>query len=142
VDLYIHSTIRLHGDNFTLFFVIKTVITGGSFPGVKRPGRESVHSPPASAAVKKYVDLYIHSTIRLHGDNFTSLFFCVIKSVICYMVVINGDQSFANPFLNRWLTVNVCFPLEATNQKCLPRYGSERSPVLRSHVDMYLLIPI
>jgi hypothetical protein len=27
--------------------------TGGSFPGVKRPGREADHSPPASAEVKK-----------------------------------------------------------------------------------------
>jgi hypothetical protein len=26
---------------------------GGSFPGVKRPGREGDHSPPASAEVKK-----------------------------------------------------------------------------------------
>jgi hypothetical protein len=30
-----------------------TVSTGGSFPGVKRPGREADHSPPASAEVKK-----------------------------------------------------------------------------------------
>jgi hypothetical protein len=27
--------------------------TGGSFPGVKRPGREADHSPPTSAEVKK-----------------------------------------------------------------------------------------
>jgi hypothetical protein len=27
--------------------------TGGSFPSVKRPGREADHSPPASAEVKK-----------------------------------------------------------------------------------------
>jgi hypothetical protein len=26
--------------------------TGGSFPGVKRPGREADHSPPSSAEVK------------------------------------------------------------------------------------------
>jgi hypothetical protein len=26
---------------------------GGSFPGVKRPGREADHSPPTSAEVKK-----------------------------------------------------------------------------------------
>jgi hypothetical protein len=35
--------------------------------GVKRPGREADHSPPASAEVKANVDLYIHSPIRLHG---------------------------------------------------------------------------
>jgi hypothetical protein len=27
--------------------------TGGFFPGIKRPGREADHSPPASAEVKK-----------------------------------------------------------------------------------------
>jgi hypothetical protein len=27
--------------------------TGGSFPGVKRQGREADHSPPTSSAVKK-----------------------------------------------------------------------------------------
>jgi hypothetical protein len=29
---------------------------------VKRPGRESDHSPPSSAEVKKCVELYLHST--------------------------------------------------------------------------------
>jgi hypothetical protein len=27
--------------------------TGGSFPGIKRPGHETDHSPPASAEIKK-----------------------------------------------------------------------------------------
>jgi hypothetical protein len=36
-------------------------------PRVKRPGREADHSPPTSAEVKKNMDLYIHSPIRLHG---------------------------------------------------------------------------
>jgi hypothetical protein len=35
--------------------------------GVKLPEREADHSPPTSAEVKKNVDLYIHSPIRLHG---------------------------------------------------------------------------
>jgi hypothetical protein len=30
-----------------------TMGTGGSFPGVKRPGREAEHSPPTSTEVKK-----------------------------------------------------------------------------------------
>jgi hypothetical protein len=30
-----------------------TMGTGGSFPGLKRPGREDDHSPPTSAEVKK-----------------------------------------------------------------------------------------
>jgi hypothetical protein len=29
--------------------------------GVKRPGREANHSPPSSAEVKEYVELYFHS---------------------------------------------------------------------------------
>jgi hypothetical protein len=37
-----------------------------SFPGVKRPGRETNHSPPSSA-VKECVELYLHSPIRIHG---------------------------------------------------------------------------
>jgi hypothetical protein len=30
-----------------------TMGTGGSFPGLKRPGREADHSPPANAEIKK-----------------------------------------------------------------------------------------
>jgi len=29
--------------------------------GVKRPGREADHSPPSSAKVKEWVELYLHS---------------------------------------------------------------------------------
>jgi hypothetical protein len=35
-------------------------------PGVKQQGRESDHSPPSSAEVKK-TDQYIHAPICLHG---------------------------------------------------------------------------
>jgi hypothetical protein len=35
--------------------------------GVKRPGRETDHSPPSSAEVKECVKLYLHSPIRLHS---------------------------------------------------------------------------
>jgi hypothetical protein len=35
--------------------------TRGSFPGVKRPGREADHSPPSNAEVKECVELYLHS---------------------------------------------------------------------------------
>jgi hypothetical protein len=34
---------------------------------VKRPGSEADHSPPSSAEVKKSVELYLYSPIRLHG---------------------------------------------------------------------------
>jgi hypothetical protein len=40
--------------------------TGGSFPGVKRTGREVDHSPPTSVEVKK-MWIYTSTPIRLHG---------------------------------------------------------------------------
>jgi hypothetical protein len=51
----------------------------GSFPGVKRPGRETDHSPPSSAEVIKWVELYLNSPNTppwcdaqlKHRDNFT-----------------------------------------------------------------------
>jgi hypothetical protein len=47
--------------------------------GVKRPGREADHSPPSSAEVKEWVELYLHSPNTSswrgaqlkHRDNFT-----------------------------------------------------------------------
>jgi hypothetical protein len=42
-------------------------VPGALSLGVKRPGREADHSPPASAEVKKWVELYLHSPIHLHG---------------------------------------------------------------------------
>jgi hypothetical protein len=42
-------------------------VPGALSPGIKRPGHEADHSPPTSAEVKKNVNLYIHSPIRLHG---------------------------------------------------------------------------
>jgi hypothetical protein len=41
--------------------------TGGSFLGVKRPGREADHSPPASVEVKKMWIYTSTQPIRLHG---------------------------------------------------------------------------
>jgi hypothetical protein len=41
--------------------------TGGSFPGVKRPGREADHSPPSSAEVKNEWSYTSTPPIRLHG---------------------------------------------------------------------------
>jgi hypothetical protein len=35
--------------------------------GVKRPEREADHSSPSSAEIKEWVELYLHSPIRLHG---------------------------------------------------------------------------
>jgi hypothetical protein len=35
------------------------ILGNGSFPGVKRPGRDVVHTPSSSAEVKERVDLYL-----------------------------------------------------------------------------------
>jgi hypothetical protein len=53
--------------------------TGGSFPGVQRPGREASHSPPSSAEVKKGGDIpplpnissWDIAYLIKHRDNFT-----------------------------------------------------------------------
>jgi hypothetical protein len=47
--------------------------TRGSFPGVKRLGRESDHSHPSSAEVKEWVELYLHSPIRFMA-------WCLVKA--------------------------------------------------------------
>ena len=39
----------------------------GSFPGVKRPGRDADHPHSSSAEVKERVDVYLQSTYRLRG---------------------------------------------------------------------------
>jgi hypothetical protein len=41
-------------------------IIGALSLGVKRPMRETDHSPPSSAEVKECMELYLHSPIRLH----------------------------------------------------------------------------
>jgi hypothetical protein len=68
--------------------------TGGSFLGVKRPGREADHSPPASAGVKKcgsihplpHTPSWGSAYFVKYRDNFTflplpSFFFVCCKSV-------------------------------------------------------------
>jgi hypothetical protein len=50
--------------------------TGGSFPGVKRPGREADHSTPASAEVKKtwiYTSTPLYVFMAKYRDDFTFL---------------------------------------------------------------------
>jgi hypothetical protein len=57
--------------------------TAGFSLGVKRPGREADHSPPSSAEVKEWLELYLHSPNTpswrgahlKHRDNFTFTFF-------------------------------------------------------------------
>jgi hypothetical protein len=43
-----------------------TNLLSNGYRGIRQM-REANHSPPASAEVKKNVDLYIHTHIRLHG---------------------------------------------------------------------------
>jgi hypothetical protein len=58
--------------------------TTSFLPGVERPGHETDHSPPSSAEVKEWVDLYLHSPKTppwrgahlKHRDNFTFTFYC------------------------------------------------------------------
>jgi hypothetical protein len=57
-------------------------VPGALSLGVKRSGREAHHSPPSSAEVKEWVELYLHSPIApswrgaqlKHRDNFTFTF--------------------------------------------------------------------
>jgi len=42
-------------------------IPGALSLGVKWPGHEADHSPPSSAEIKECMELYLHSSIHLHG---------------------------------------------------------------------------
>jgi hypothetical protein len=60
--------------------------------GVKRLEREGDHSPPSSAEVKEWVELYLNSPIRFHGvvlsykekhrDNFTFTFYLTLLIIV------------------------------------------------------------
>jgi len=63
-DFYLRHRIQL---TYGAHRVSYPMGTGAISTGVKRLEHEAVHSPPSSAEVKKYVDLYLHSTICLHG---------------------------------------------------------------------------
>jgi len=59
-------------------------VPGASSLGVQQPGREADRSPPSSAEVKEWVELYLHSPSmpswhgaqlqKKHRDNFTFTF--------------------------------------------------------------------
>jgi hypothetical protein len=42
-------------------------VPGALSLGVRQVAREADHSPPSSVEVKEWVELYLHSPIRLHG---------------------------------------------------------------------------
>jgi hypothetical protein len=64
-------------------------VSGALSLGIKRPGRDADHSPPSSAEVKEWVELYIHSPNMpswhgaqlKHRDNFTFTLHGKIKQV-------------------------------------------------------------
>jgi hypothetical protein len=72
--------------------------TRGSFPGVKRSGREADHSPPSSAEIKESVELYLHSPITpswigaqlKHRGNFIFIF--TIGDVFTLSLIIHYVQ--------------------------------------------------
>jgi hypothetical protein len=76
-DQMIGVRFSVKAGNFSLRHCVQTgsgahpvsypVSTGGSFPGVKRSGCEAGHSSPSTAEVKECVELYLRSSIRLHG---------------------------------------------------------------------------
>jgi hypothetical protein len=61
-----------------------------SFPGGKAAGREADHSPPSSAKVNEWVELYLNSpnkpswcgTPLKHRDNFTCTFYLYIDFIL------------------------------------------------------------
>jgi hypothetical protein len=42
-------------------------VPGALSLGVKRPGRETDHSPTSNVEVKECMELYLHYPVRLHG---------------------------------------------------------------------------
>jgi hypothetical protein len=70
--------------------------TRGSFPGVKRPERDADHSPPSSAEVEEWVELYLHSqntpswqNAQLkHGDTFIIIIIIIIIIIVIVVVVV------------------------------------------------------
>jgi hypothetical protein len=42
-------------------------VQGSFYSGVKRPGREADHPPPASAEVKNGATMLLHRPISFHG---------------------------------------------------------------------------
>jgi hypothetical protein len=76
-DWEVGVRVPVGGQEFSLLHVVQTCSgvhptsytmgTGGSFPGVKRPGREADHHLQLVCRGQENVDLYIQSPIRLHG---------------------------------------------------------------------------
>jgi hypothetical protein len=63
---------------------------GALFLGVKRSGREANHSPPFGAEVKEWVELYLHSPIRL-------LAWCSVKAQGRFITVFTKSRHSSYP---------------------------------------------
>jgi hypothetical protein len=106
-------------------------VLGALSLGVRRPGREADHSPPSSAEVKEWVELYLHSPSipswrraqLKHRDNFTFSFYYHFRPEALYLAVV---PSFSCSLCLLWLhcgeklkvkvkvKVSLCFQLSTT----------------------------
>jgi hypothetical protein len=83
------------------------MVPGALSRGVKRPGRETDHSPPSSAEVKR-LELYLHSSNTpswcgaqlKHKDNFTFIlliftagFGCEVNDERCCSETVKNNES-------------------------------------------------
>jgi hypothetical protein len=75
--------------------------TRGSLPVVERPEREADHSPPSSAEIKEWVELYLHSPntpswrgarLKNHRDNFTLTFIIIIIIIIIFILTVSSSS--------------------------------------------------
>jgi hypothetical protein len=103
----------------------------GSFPGLKRPGREADHSPPSTAEVKERMELYLNSpnTPSWRGAYLSTglaytfscwckfccgkikinfFFFFLPLNVQYHWQILNSFTSISPPFMS-WLFVSLLF---------------------------------
>jgi len=69
---YLHSYAHLNNTRLSKLALGPTHspiqwVKGALCLGVKRPGRETDHSPPSGTEVKECVELYLHSPDRFYG---------------------------------------------------------------------------
>jgi hypothetical protein len=127
-------------------------VPGALSPVVKRQGREVDHSTLTSAEVKKNVDLYINSTIRLHvvvlnyvkhKANFIFTYNMLLKILLCALytsplhIIINASHPIAPvSFLgvkvakNVWLTTSCSKTLQPWPFRHFPFCPVKYSPDL------------
>jgi hypothetical protein len=95
----------------------------GLFPRGKRQKREADHSPPTTAEVKKSVDLYIYSPIRLPGVVFTELSTRTTFPLILHAIQTCGGngkkvRAFLIPWVEKLLTKNLQITAKFAAKQC------------------------